>query len=184
MTYIIPEFMEMKRKILEHIVEAPVDYARFRLSQLNIVDSGLGLFDSDLTSHAAYVASLVESMCEFVDSHRSDISEDDLELQCFQDLFSSLHVLKKYDSSISLDSLVEKFDKGIADKLQHQISQTFRKSLRLEVYFNSIRDEDAGKLLDMAPKTNMHRSENHNFIGEVGVVMAVFVRILTTKLLP
>ena len=73
-----------------------------------------------------------------------------------------------------MDSLAEKVDKGIADKLQHQISQTFRKSLRLEVmqmfpdpraqvYFNSIRDEDAGKLLDMAPKTSMHRSENHNF---------------------
>ena len=41
----------MKRKILEGIVEMPIDDARFKLAQLNVADSGLGLFDSEI--HAA-----------------------------------------------------------------------------------------------------------------------------------
>ena len=95
--------MEMKRKILEGIVEMPIDDARFKLAQLNVADSGLGLFDSDLTSHAAYVASFAEFMFEFVQDFRFFDQEDNL--QCIENFFTSLDVLRKYDASITVGSL-------------------------------------------------------------------------------
>jgi hypothetical protein len=176
MQYIIPEFMEMKRKILEDIVEVPIDDARFKLAQLNITDSGLGLFDSDLTSHAAYVASFAEFMSEFMFERFVNPNEDDL--QCIADFFTSLETLQKYDESITIDSLYASIMNGKTTKLQHDLSQIFRQSMRLEtmvlfpdkraqVFFNSIRDCDAGKILEMAPKTNMHRMANHNFKSHI-----------------
>jgi hypothetical protein len=171
MQYIIPEFMEMKRNILETIVEVPIDDARFKLAQLNISDSGLGLFDSDLTSHAAFVASFSEFMKDFVqDSGIVDLDGDDL--PCITDFFASLEVLQRYDPAITVESLHAKITGGLAEKLQHILCQVFRPSMRLEtmllfpdhraqVFLNSIRDSDAGKMLDMAPKTSMHRAENH-----------------------
>ena len=174
MQYIIPEFMEMKRKILESIVEMPIDDDRFKLAQLHVADSGLGLFDSDLTSHAAYVASFAEFMTEFMHDLRYVSVEDNL--PCTEHFFSSLDVLRKYDESITIASLHARImdDKQKHTmKLQHELSQIFRKSMRLEtmilfpdrraqVFFNSIRDGDAGRILEMAPKSSMHRMVNHN----------------------
>ena len=175
MQYIIPEFMELKRKILEDIVEIPIDDDHFKLAQLNLADSGLGLFDSELTSHAAYVASFAEFMSDFMHDVRFFDQEDDL--QCMANFFSSLDVIKKYDASITVGTLYARIQNDKAKKtmkLQHELSQIFRKSMRLEtmilfpdkraqVFFNSIRDGNAGKILEMAPKTNMHRMANHNF---------------------
>jgi hypothetical protein len=175
MQYIIPEFMDMKRQILEDIVEVQVDDARFKLAQLNIADSGLGLFDSDLTSHAAYVASFTEFMAEFASEPFVNPVEDDL--PCIADFFSSLDILQKYDASITIDSLQSRIANDRTKrtmKLQHDLSQIFRPSMRLEtmalfpdnraqVFLNSIRDCDAGKTLEMAPKTNMHRMADPNF---------------------
>ena len=176
MQYIIPEFTNMKRKILENVVEMPIDDDRFQLAQLHVTDSGLGLFDSDLTSHAAYVASFAEFMTDFMQDPRFvDVDEDDL--PCIQHFFTSLDVLRKYDDKITVASLhariMEDKQKNTL-KLQHELSQIFRKSMRLEtmilfpdrraqVFFNSIRDGDAGRILEMAPKTSMHRMVNHNF---------------------
>ena len=123
MMHIIPKYMQMKRRILENIVEAPVDDNRFRLSQLNIADSGLGLSDSELTSHAAFVASASECMFGFIDQH--NITEQDQELPYSVDYLLSLAVLQSYDNSITQESLLEKIENGLADKLQHQLSQSF-----------------------------------------------------------
>jgi hypothetical protein len=157
MQRIIPRFMEMKKRILENIVEGPIDEARFKLAQLNLADSGLGLFDSDLTSHAAFVASFAESMCDFVDNNFEIASQEDAQLPCVVDFLASIEVLKRYDTSISLETLIAKVRNGLAGQLQHQLSQIFRPSLRLEVmqlfpdsraqvFLNSIRDSYAGKI--------------------------------------
>jgi hypothetical protein len=176
MSRIIPQFMAMKQLILESIVEMPVDEARFKLAQLHLADSGLGLFDSGLTSHAAYVASFVESLCDFINHNHSHLSRRDDQLPCFQDFQASLTELVKYDPSITLTSLKAIVEKGAAEKLQHQLCQIFRKSNRLEVmqlfpdnraqvFLHSTCDDVAGKILEMAPKTNMHRITNHAFMA-------------------
>jgi hypothetical protein len=64
LTSLLQVFENCKRSLLEDIVESPLDDKRFQLSLLAIDESGLGLLDSRMVSHAAFVASKAEFYAE------------------------------------------------------------------------------------------------------------------------
>jgi hypothetical protein len=164
-------FEDCKRKILENILDCDVDDKRFQLAQLAINESGLGLQNSHLISHSAFVASTMEFYADNPDILNQVGTPL---LMCYKKTLTSIEVLNQYDNTISFASLLAQIMDGSTDKMQDSLSRLFPTSRRTQVMslfdvdiekviINSFNDNDAGKHLTAAPKTFMHTLHDAEF---------------------
>jgi hypothetical protein len=172
---LLNEYEGFKKHILEHIVDCDIDDKRYQLAQLAIKESGLGLQNSHLISHSAFVASKVE----FYADHPVLLNQvGTTQLMCYKKILTSITVLNQYDptKSISFDSLLAKIMDGSTDKLQDSLSMLFSAPRRShvmslfdvsteKVIVNSFKDDDAGKHLTIAPKSFLHSLPNKVFLS-------------------
>jgi hypothetical protein len=171
LTTTIAVFQDLKRDILEDIIGAEVDNAQWKLAQLPISESGLGLIDCAQISHAAYVASTLECYCAS-SPHEKDLFHraQALELMCITNTLTSIQVLHGHDTRITLDSIITSIKEGNSRHLQNTLSETFKAKSRLNVlhlfqdeervHLNSIHNDHSGKFLQCLPKSDLHSFNN------------------------
>jgi hypothetical protein len=170
--YLEPLYTVQKQAILSNILGLPsTPQKHWLMSTLHIQNGGLGLFDSSQTSHAAYVASLIESLVPLEDSLGDVLA---LHIPMIHQFHSSINFLNGLSpgDKISPKSLIEQVaDCDNENTLQHFISSKYRPHNQRKVaeLFNSptevawmlsLQDPDAGLWLEISPKTSMHRMTN------------------------
>ena len=154
--YLTPGFTALKKVILNSILGRAdgIDSATFALAELHIQDLGLGLFNREDTSMAAYLASYIENYYELA-------------------AFLSAKQPAHHYIARSLNEVHKQAAKG-GPTIHQYLSQTLRRSQRSRVvdqfisprkvaWIESLRDPHAGLRLDFAPKTAMHRMSNDEF---------------------
>jgi hypothetical protein len=164
---------DCKKIILQYLVECDFDEKRYQLAQLAIKDSGLGLQNSHLISHSAFVASKIEFYADNPDLLNQ---VGTTEMMCYKKILTSIEVLNQYDPSITFNSLLTKVMDGSSVKLQDSLSMMFRPSRHSnvmslfdvsteKVIVNSFKDDDAGRHLTIAPKSYLHSFANREFLS-------------------
>jgi hypothetical protein len=186
-THLASGFTDLKRMVLCSILgRNDLEEKFYELAELHIHDSGIGLFSSSQTSHAAYVASMVESYEEmecWLNTPSPLLSED---LPMIDDMKVSLQQFTDLDADITFTSLLDESKKPVVngETLQHQLSTVFRASNRERVvglfqepreiaWMESLRSPEAGLWLEFAPKTSMHRMTDQQF--QVALTLRLFL---------
>ena len=166
----VEKFQQNKREILETIAGSKIDDARFQLALLPLAESGLGLGDSALISHSAFIASSFECFHESPIQEQQMITQlDHNESVCYNDILTSIHKLAEFDDSYTVEKVERLLEDG-KTQLQHHLSKVFIRRTRADVMdqflgkakvlLNSFRNDDSGLCLSIAPKTFMHTFSN------------------------
>jgi hypothetical protein len=173
--FIEPTYTAQKRTLLSNILGLPsIPQKHWLMSTLHIQNGGLGLFDSSQTSHAAFVASLIESLGPLEHCLQGVLS---LEIPMIDQFHSSVTFLNQLSPEDTIDSssLLSHLAENDKDStLQHFISSKYRphNQRSVESHFDtpvevawllSLQDPDAGMWLEVSPKTSMHRMTNSQF---------------------
>jgi hypothetical protein len=181
---LLNEFESMKKTILENIVEETIDEKRFKLSQLPISESGLGLRDSVLDSHGAFVA----AHAEFYSENQSLYDEaQDHHLLCLQQISTSIDVLQRFNPQLTFQSVINKIrdaNGAAAYKTQHELCKMWKEAHRQnimdqfegreKVIINSFWDEDCGRWLTMPPKSHLFAFTNPEYLSAIRFRLAMF----------
>ena len=154
-------------------MDTEIDSKPFQLSQLPVPLSGLGLRDSEFVSACCFVASNAEFYSENQILYEQAQAQDP-PLLCLQQIITSMEVLKQRDPDLTFDSIIAKFkDSEGSYKTQHQLSSlavnTNRDAVvnqfneKEKIIINSFYDEDSGRWINMAPKSDWLYFSNQEF---------------------
>jgi hypothetical protein len=176
---LVPRFTQQKKEILINILgRNEIDDKNWALSQLHCQDSGLGLAFSEQTSHAAYIASVVETLkvkkIFGIQWHQDKMLPN---IKMTQDIKNSVEFIRLFSRDISLPVIMREFydaAKSQGNTLQHGISSLFREinrskvlklfhSRREQAWLESTNDLNASLWLDIAPKSSMHKMTSAQF---------------------
>ena len=181
----IPRFSDLKRKLLENILDRPhIDDRTWKLAQLPISNCGLGLGYCMETSHTAYIASIYDCFPKY----SKDIPGEDL-------LSSSLPSLLSYSRSVSWLSEISNtpdisittisntcksknipLQKSLSDILKPPNTQNTHSmySSPAEIaWLNSLKCPESGLWLKSCPKTTFHTLSNNHF--ECALTLRLFL---------
>jgi hypothetical protein len=184
-THFVPAYSNQKKEILCSILnKEDLDADHWNIACLPIAQSGLGLFHSEDVSHAAYTASLFE--CNELDNLCNFNAKKDRKYPMIQAFHDSLeHIQSKTTQDFNLET-IRKLADTISTKqsLQHLISEFSKDSIRDNItenisdprrvaWIESLRDSDAGKWLEIPPKSPKHSFSNKQF--EVALCLRLFL---------
>ena len=170
-----PRFSELKKEILEDILDRPhIDDRTWSLAQLSFSNCGIGLGNSEETSHIAYIASLYECFPKFA-NHLPNEELSSSSLPSLSSYSNSLNWLRKVTNSpdLSID-LISNTSKLQRLPLQKSIS-THLKPLTAEnvhrqystppeiAWLTSLKSPETGMWLESCPKTSFHSINNNQF---------------------
>ena len=166
---LITVFQNCKKEILEDLVDGVLDDRTFALSLLPIKDSGLGLSDSTQISHSAFVASKAEFYAENIDLFEEAENSD---MMCLNNILTSVNFIQQFKADFNFHALLKtinenpKSDKNTQNLLTDIYKNANRNSViesfncKEKVLLNSFKDDDCGRFLTMAPKSNIHSLQN------------------------
>jgi hypothetical protein len=173
-SYLEPQYTAQKQRLLSNILGLPsTPHKHWLMSTLHIQNGGLGLFDSSQTSHAAFVASLIECLGPLELCLKNVLK---LQIPMIDQFHSSVDFLNSLspDDKIYPSSLLAQLAGPEKVTLQHFISSKYRSHNQEKVaslfsspaevaWMLSLQDPDAGLWLEISPKTSMHRMTNAQF---------------------